>query len=62
MSSQTKNSPSYTNCDWNLSVENIKNMVIEAGFSDIKTLIYNQSITGMACDGATNTFYFECVF
>lgn len=59
MSSQTFNSSGRPNVDWDVSVESIKKMVYDAGFSSIITLILTQQ--NDSSNGKTNNFYFEAI-
>lgn len=60
MSSHTFNSPLRANVDWDISVSSIRNMALEAGFSDINNIEINDE-TNYAKNGKTNNFYFECI-
>lgn len=61
MSSQTFNSSLRKHIDWDVSKKTIEQMVLDAGFSNIKVLVYKTDNNYKQLKGLTNDFYFECI-
>lgn len=62
MSSQTFNSKARPHIDWDVNKKNIEEMVLDAGFSNIKALSCEENNEFIQKEkGITNDFYFECL-
>ena len=61
MSSQTYNSNARPHVDWDVSKKTIEEMVLDAGFSNLKVLTYKENDNFSSVKGMTNDFSFECI-